>query len=254
MGEGCERIAHSFNITRESSDLFALKSHQRAAEAVKKGYFDNLIIPVTMPPNFKVIGRDDGIRGETSIEKMAKLTPVFDKKFGINTAANSSGLSDGASAVLLMDLAKSKSEGIKPLAKIISYVYAGGDPLDEPLLGPALAIPKLLSQHNLKAKDIGVWEIHEAFAAQVLANLKAMASKKFITTRLSLDQTIEDIDPDSINSWGGSISLGHPFGATGGRLLITAAERLVKEDKQFAIVSACAAGGLGTAMLLENCR
>jgi acetyl-CoA acetyltransferase family protein len=180
------------------------------------------------------------------------LKPAFDRDFGLLTAASSSFLTDGGSAVLLMSRQKAKALGYAPKAIIRDFVYAAGDPLEELLSGPALTIPKLLQKTGLKAKDIGVWEIHEAFAAQVVANLKLLDDATFLKDRCGYDGVIGEIPLDSINAWGGSLSLGHPFGATGGRLVSTAARRMAATGARYAIVTGCAAGGQGSAILLEN--
>jgi acetyl-CoA acetyltransferase len=151
-----------------------------------------------------------------------------------------------------MSREKAAATGQKPKSVVRDYVYAAGDPLEELLAGPALAIPKLLQKTGLKAKDIGVWEIHEAFAAQVVANLKLLDDKAFLASRVGYDGVIGALPLDAVNAWGGSLSLGHPFGATGGRLVATATRRLQTSGARYAVVSGCAAGGQGSAILLEN--
>lgn len=235
MGEGCERLAKRFNIKREESDAFALRSHQLAAKAWEDGRYDGDVTTVNAKPSFKPVTRDDGPRPST-LEQLAKLKPAFDPQFGIVTAASSSFFTDGASAILLASL----DSGLEPLALLIDEVFSSSEPVDDLLVGPALTIPKLLSKNNLTADDIDVWEIHEAFAAQVLANLKLLESKGV------------HIPIEKINTWGGSLSIGHPFGATGGRLVLTAAQRLAQEGGKLAVVSGCAAGGQGSAMLIQR--
>ena len=161
-------------------------------------------------------------------------------------------MTDGASAVLLMSRSAAERENQKASAVIRDYIYGAGNALNEMLSGPALSIPLLLRKNNLTVADIDVWEIHEAFASQVLANLKLLKSDAFAQQRLSMDKAIGEIPEEKINIWGGSLSLGHPFGATGGRLLMTAAKRLTESGSRFAVVSGCAAGGHGSAILLEN--
>lgn len=260
MGQGCERLARRFAVSRSDADHFAIRSHQQAAQAWEAGFYDGDVIPVYTPPHFTVTDEDDGIRADTTIESAAKLRPSFDPKFGLVTAANASFLTDGASAVILSSAQKAKQmqhedtqhQHEQPAAAVMAdWVYAAGDPLDELLLGPALAIPQLLDKAGLQLADVGVWEIHEAFAAQVLANLAALSSESFCQSRLGRS-AFGEIDIDTVNRWGGSLSLGHPFGATGGRLLWTAARRLLVENQRFAVVAGCAAGGHGSAILLVN--
>ncbi len=252
MGEGCEILAQRVGVTREEADSFAARSHSLAVEAQNNGIFDDHVIPVQLPPHFSAIAKDDGPRADTTVEKLAKLSPAFDKTFGVNTAGNSSFLTDGASAMLIMSMKKAKDLGYKPKAIIIDHIYAAGDALSEMLSGPTLTIPFLLQKNKLKVSDIDVWEIHEAFAAQMVANLKLLASKKYAQERLGLADAIGEIPLEKINIWGGSLSIGHPFGATGVRLLLTAAKRMEKQGARYAVVSGCAAGGHGSAILLAN--
>ena len=252
MGLGCERLAKRAGVTREESDHFAARSHQLAAKAWKDGVIQENIAPVYLPPSMAPIWEDNGPRGDTTEEKLNLLRAAFDKTFGIVTAGNSSFLTDGASAVLFMSDKKAQQLKYEPLAIIRDYVYRAGDPLNELLLGPALTIPVLLEKNGLTADDIDVWELHEAFASQIVGNLKLMDSKEFATERLGLKKALGQIPLEKVNIWGGSLSLGHPFGATGGRLLTTAARRLNMFGGRYAVVSGCAAGGHGSAILLEK--
>jgi acetyl-CoA acyltransferase len=252
MGEGCEILAQRVGVTREEADTFATRSHTLAAQAQKEGIFDDHVIPVQLPPKFLAVTQDDGPRADTTVEKLARLSPAFDKTFGVNTAGNSSFLTDGASAMLMMSLQKAKELGYTPKAIFVDHVYAAGDALHEMLSGPTLTIPFLLKRNNLKVSDIDVWEIHEAFAAQMVANLKLLASKTYAQERLGMSEAVGEIPLEKINIWGGSLSLGHPFGATGVRLLMTAAKRLQHQGARYAVVSGCAAGGHGSAILLAN--
>lgn len=251
MGEAGDQLSQKFSISRRDADSFALMSHQRAANAWQEGFYERSVIAVDVPPDFRTISKDDGPRPDSTPEILAQLPPAFDR-FGINTAANSSFFSDGASAILLGSRAFCDKTGQKPMAAIIDFHYGAGDPLHELLLGPALTLPILLKKNGLKISDVQVVEIHEAFAGQVLANLKAMASKEFCNDRLGLDEALGEIPMEIINRFGGSLSLGHPFGATGARLLMTAASRLWHEDGEFAVVTGCAASGLGSAILLKR--
>jgi acetyl-CoA acetyltransferase family protein len=254
MGQGSEILASSTGVLRQESDEFALFSHQNAINAAKAGVFAEDIAAVYDPKSFKPILEDDGPRADTSIESLTKLRPVFEKTFGVSTAGNSSFLTDGASSLLLMSYKKAKDLSMSPRAFIRDYIYTSGDTLKEMLSGPALSIPKLLKRNNLRAADIDVWEIHEAFACQMVANLKLLSSKKYVSSRLAIDDFSVEIPMDKLNIWGGSLSLGHPFGATGTRLLHMASRRLREYDKRYAVVSGCAAGGHGSAILLENCE
>ena len=252
MGQSCERLAKRVGVSREETDEFAVRSHVLADRAWKEGRYDDEVVPVGIPPSFDLVKTDDGPRGDSSMEALAKLKPAFDRDFGLITAASSSFLTDGGSAVLLMSREKAAATGAAPKAIIRDYVYAAGDPLEELLAGPALTIPMLLKKTGLAVKDIGVWEIHEAFASQVVANLKLLKDPTFIKERVGFDGELGEIPLDQINIWGGSLSLGHPFGATGGRLITTAARRLQVSGARYAVVSGCAAGGQGSAILLEN--
>ncbi|VDH97879.1 acetyl-CoA acyltransferase [Mytilus galloprovincialis] len=191
----------------------------------------------------KPVVKDNGIR-PSSYEKMAKLKPAFIKPHGTITAANSSFLTDGASACLIMSEEKALAMGLKPKAYLRDFVYVSQDPKDQLLLGPTYATPKVLERAGLTMNDIDVFEYHEAFAGQILANLKAMDSDYFAKTQMGRKAKVGIPQMEKFNNWGGSLSIGHPFGATGVRLVTTAAHRLQQEDGQFALVAACAAGGI----------
>lgn len=252
MGQGSDRMAARWGVTREEQDLYALRSHQLAAKASEEGLLAGEIIQTPIPPHFRTIEKDNGIRSDTSLEKLAKLPPAFHPHFGTATAGNSSFFSDGAAAVLLMSRARAEALGYKPLARIVAYSYAGSDPLEELLLGPAYAIPRVLAETNLQLGNLDAIEFHEAFAGQVLANLRALESDRFGRENLGLAGRAGEVPMDRLNARGGSLSLGHPFGATGIRLLISACRRLQHEDGRYGLVSSCAAGGLGHAMILER--
>ncbi len=252
MGQGCEILAQQAGITREEADRFAARSHELAHKAWEKGTMDDHVLSMQVAPAFKTVKRDDGPRGDTTVEKLSKLSAAFDKQFGVSTAGNSSFLTDGASAMLIMSLKRAQEAKRQPMAIIRDAVYRAGDALYEMLSGPAMTIPALLQRNGLKTTDVEVWEIHEAFAAQVLANLKLISDAKFCRERLQLSAPLAPIPIEKINTWGGSLSIGHPFGATGVRLLYTAAKRLQEQGVRYAVVSGCAAGGHGSAILLEN--
>jgi len=253
MGESAEKMAKANGITREAQDKFALQSHLRAAAATESGRFKDEVMPVVVPPSFdNVVETDNLIRGDSTLEAMAKLRPVFDRKYGTITAANASPLTDGAAAVLLMSEEKAKAIGVKPIGFIKSYAYAATDPFDQLLQGPVFALPIALERAKVRLEDIGVIEMHEAFAAQVLSNIQWIGSKKIAQEKLGRTDPVGDIDPEKINRTGGSIALGHPFGATGARIVTTVCNELQRTGEQYGLVTVCAAGGIGVAMVLER--
>ncbi len=252
MGQDCDLMAARYHIDREAQDDFAARSHQLAAKAAQEGILVKEISEAEFPPNFKPVAEDNTYRGDTTTEKLAKLRPAFDKRNGTLTAGNSSILTDGAAAVLLMSESKAKELGLQPKAFIKGYVFAGQDPDEELLLGPAYATYQLLNREKLGLKDIDVFEYHEAFAAQILTNLQCLDSDEFAKDKMNLSSKLGEIPMDKFNIHGGSLSLGHPFGATGARLVTTAINRLHRENGSLALVAACAAGAHGHAMLLER--
>ena len=252
MGEHGEQMAVKNDISRERQDELAMRSHHRAAEAIEKGYLKEEVVAVwsgTARENF--VDADNLVRGDTSIEALSKLKPAFDKRNGTLTAGNSSALTDGASAVLLANSHYAEEHGLPLLGYVVDSVAVAVDPHDQLLIGPAYAIPKLLQKHNLKLSDIGVFEIHEAFAAQVLSCLDAMSNTRFCQEKLGLEGAFGVVDPSKMNIDGGSIAYGHPFGATGGRLIGRALRIAQRTGARYALVAICAAGGMGQAMLLE---
>ncbi len=252
MGQSCDRLSARWGVSREEQDRYALRSHHLASEAARNGLFSDEILPVHVPPRFKSIEQDNGIRGDTTLERLARLPAAFYFPFGTATAGNSSFLSDGAAAVLLMSYRKAKSLGYKPVARIAGFSFHGCDPDDELLLGPAYAVPKLLQKTGAALSSIDVFEFHEAFAGQVLANLNALDSDAFAREKLGLPSKVGEVNMDRLNTRGGSLSIGHPFGATGIRLLISCCDRLRRESGSLGIIASCAAGGLGHAMLIER--
>ncbi len=252
MGKDCDIMAARFQIAREDQDKFAVRSHQLAHKAHEAGHLPAEIVEVNIPPKFKAINRDNGIRGKSTLEKVARLRPAFDRKFGTLTAANSSFLTDGGSAVLLMSEEKAKELGFIPKAEVVDFVFTGQRLEDELLLGPTYAVSKLLERQNMTFDDIDVIEFHEAFAGQILSNLKALASDDFAKANLGRDKAVGEVPMDKFNLWGGSLSIGHPFGATGGRLVTTTTNRLQKENGTYGILAACAAGAHGHAMLIKR--
>ncbi|MDR8390673.1 acetyl-CoA C-acyltransferase [Aliifodinibius sp. S!AR15-10] len=252
MGESCDRMAAHFNISREAQDEYALRSHQLAAKATNEGLLDDELLPAAVPPDFETIIHDNGFREDTSMEKLEKLSPAFIKPHGTITAGNSSFLTDGASAALIMSEKRALGLGLTPKAYLREYTYVAQDPEDELLLGPAYATPQVLDARGMQLSDIDVFEFHEAFAGQILTVLKALNSEKFAKENLDRDKKVGEIPMEKFNTLGGSLSLGHPFGATGARLVTTASNRLIRENGNLALVAACAAGGLGHAILLER--
>jgi acetyl-CoA acyltransferase len=253
MGESAEKMARLNGISREEQDRWALRSHQLAAEGTRDGRLTAEIAPTYVAPGYdEVVLEDNGVRGDTSLEKLAALKPVFDRKWGTLTAGNSSPLTDGASAVLLMSEEKAKSLGYEPLGYIRSYAYAALAPDDQLLQGPVYAAPVALDRAGLSMKDIDLLEIHEAFAAQVLSNLQWFDSDRVAKERLGRDRAIGVPDEDRINVMGGSIAIGHPFGATGGRVTITLLNELKRRGGQFGMISVCAAGAMGLVMIVER--
>ena len=252
MGESAERMAKDNGITREDQDAMAHRSHVRAAKAWTDGVFADEVMHVIPGPHYDTaVTEDNNVRKDSSLEGYAKLRPAFDRKWGTVTAANSSPLTDGASALLVMREAKARSLGYEPLGYLRSWAFAGLDPAWQLLMGPAFATPLALDRAGLTLKDMTLVDMHEAFAAQVLSNLQAFASKKFAQERLGRSQPIGEVDMDRFNVHGGSIAIGHPFAATAGRMVTTMLRELRSRGGGFGLVTLCAAGGLGAAAVLE---
>jgi acetyl-CoA acyltransferase len=254
MGQSAEKMAKLNAIAREEQDHFALRSHRLAAAGTADGRLTAEIMPVYVPPKFDtVLTSDNGIREDTSYEKLAALKPVFDKKYGSVTAGNSSPLTDGGACVLLMSEDKAKSLGYPSLGIIRSYAYAALDPGEQLLQAPVLAAPVALKRAGLTLKDMDLVEMHEAFAAQVLSNLKGFESKWW-AERAGFSQPVGEVDRAKLNVMGGSIAIGHPFGATGARITTTLLNELRRRDGQFGLMTVCSAGGMGFAMVVERTR
>ncbi|CAL1677748.1 unnamed protein product [Lasius platythorax] len=250
MGHSGDRLAAAFGVTRKEQDDYALRSHTLAAQAQQQGLLSD-VAPYKVPNVAEVVEKDNGIRVSTE-EQLAKLKPAFVKPYGTVTAANASFLTDGASAALIMSEDRALQLGLKPKAYLRNFIYVSQDPVDQLLLGPSYAIPKVLDKAKLSLKDVGVWEIHEAFAGQICANLKALDSDLFAQKYLNRSSKVGIPDLNKWNAWGGSLSIGHPFAATGVRLATHTANRLIKEDQQFGLIAACAAGGQGVGMIMER--
>lgn len=254
MGQAAEKMAKENGIEREAQDEIAHRSHLRATRAWDEGFFDDQVMHAYVPPDYEAVVRDNLVRSDSVLDAYAKLRPAFDRRYGTVTAGNSSPLTDGAGALVLMREDKAAAEGLTPLGYIRSYAYAALDPNWQMLMGPAFATPIALDRAGLALRDIDVIDMHEAFAAQVLSNTRAMESRQFARDRLGRDQAVGEINWDRFNTNGGSISLGHPFAATGARQILQALKELERIGGQFALCTACAAGGLGAAMVLEGAQ
>jgi len=253
MGESAELMAQKNGISREAQDRVALESHRRAAAAWEAGKFDQEVMHVAVPPAYERIAtRDNIVRKDTTLEALAQLKPVFDKRYGTITAGNASPLTDGAAALIVMSEEKARSLGIRPLGFVKAYAYAALDPRDQLLQGPAYAAPVALDRARLGLKDMDLVDMHEAFAAQILSNLKAFASKDFAEKELGRKEPLGEIDPARLNVNGGSIALGHPFAATGARMILQTLRELERRKGQHALLTVCAAGALGAALVLER--
>ncbi|MBF6265120.1 acetyl-CoA C-acyltransferase [Nocardia farcinica] len=250
MGESAEKMARIHGIGRAEQDEFAARSHHRAAAAIESGRFDDEVLRVRTPDGAE-ISRDGLVRADTSVEKLARLKPVF-AEGGTVTAGNASPLTDGASAVLLMSEERARALGYRPLAAFRSWSYVSVDPTDQVLIGPAISMPRALDAAGMTLADVDLVDIHEAFAAQTLSVLSALASDEWAKTRLDRDTAVGEVDIDKLNVHGGSVSLGHPFGATGARMVTTMANELARSDKQTALLGICAAGGIGASAVLER--
>ena len=252
MGESAEKMAKINGITREEQDQFALRSHRLAAAGIQDGRLTAEIAPLYVAPKYEtVVTADNGVRQDTSYDQLAALKPVFDRKYGSVTAGNASPLTDGAGAVLLMSEEKARSLGYEPLGFIRSYAYAALDPGEQLLQAPVLAAPEALSRAGLTLRDIDLVEMHEAFAAQVLSNLKGFESKTW-AERAGFSHPVGEVDRSKLNVMGGSVAIGHPFGATGARITTTLLNELRRRGGQFGLMTVCAAGGLGFAMVVER--
>lgn len=254
MGQTAEVLARDFGLDRETCDTFAVESHHRARRARDRGRFEREILPV-LPIGARdsqgSVLHDDGIREDQSIARLGKLRPYFEKPDGVVTVGNSCGITDGAAALIVCTEERAQALGLAPLARIRSFAWAGLDP-KRMGLGPVYATAKALDQAGLKLKDMGAIEINEAFAAQVLACGKAFESAEFCKEQLGLKKALGELDPERTNLNGGAIALGHPVGATGARLLLSAAHELTEGDHEFTLATLCIGGGQGGAVVLER--
>jgi acetyl-CoA acyltransferase len=252
MGESAEKMAKEAGVTRQEQDAFAHRSHTRAARAWEAGLFGDEVMHVVPGPSFdQPISEDNVVRKDSSLDAYGSLKPAFDRKYGTVTAGNSSPLTDGASALLLMTESRARALGYKPIGYLRSWAYAALDPGGWMLMGPTHATPKALERAGVTLKDIDVVDMHEAFAAQVLCNLKMMGSKKYAEEKLGRSSAVGEIDDEKLNVHGGSIAIGHPFAATGARMITTVLNELRRQKKRLGLATACAAGGLGAAVVVE---
>ena len=249
MGEHCELMAQEWQVSRADQDALALVSHQRAAAAWERGFFDDLVVP------FRAVTRDNILRPDTSLEKLATLRTVFDRSDKATlTAGNSTALSDGAAAVLLASESWAQRRSLPVQAwlthgEVAAVDFVGGEGL---LMAPTVAVPRMLARAGLTLQDFDYYEIHEAFAAQVLCTLRAWESADYCKQRLGLDEPLGSIDPDKLNVNGSSLALGHPFAATGARIVATLAKLLEEKGSGRGLISICTAGGMGVTAILER--
>ena len=250
MGQAAEKMAQENEIEREEQDLVAHNSHVNASKAWENGWFDEQVMSVVTEDR-GIHSKDNLFRAGSELEKYAKLRPVFDRKHGTVTAGNSSPLTDGASALILMSEKAAKTAGLQPLGYIKSYAFAAIDPNWQMLMGPSFATPIALKRAKLALSDIDLIDMHEAFAAQVLSNTQAFASTEFAKEYLNQSKAIGEIDPEKFNVSGSSIAIGHPFAATGTRQLTQILHDLKRTGGQYGLITACAAGGLGGTLIVE---
>ncbi|MBU9857380.1 acetyl-CoA C-acyltransferase FadI [Rahnella bonaserana] len=251
MGDTAEQMAKSHNISREQQDELAHRSHTLAAQAWEQGYLNSQVMAAQVPPYREVLQKDNNIRLNSEIGQYAKLRPAFDRKHGTVTAATSTPLTDGAAAVLMMSESRARELGLQPLGYLKSFAFAAIDVWEDMLLGPAYATPLALDRAGLTLGDLDLIDMHEAFAAQTLANIKMLASDEFAREKLARTQAVGEIDWDKFNVLGGSLAYGHPFAATGARMITQTLHELRRRGGKYGLTTACAAGGLGAAMILE---
>ena len=252
MGDSAEKMAKENQISRREQDELAFLSHRNAAAAWKAGRFDAEVIHVAVPPKFStIVDRDNIVREDSTVEALGQLRPVFDRKYGTVTAGNSSPLTDGAAAILVMSEERARLLKLEVLGFLRSYAFAATDPADQLLQGPAYAAPIALDRAGMKLNDLDLIEMHEAFAAQVASNLQAFASKSF-AQKLGRSAPLGEVDRSKLNVNGGSLALGHPFAATGARIVTQVLNELKRRNKSTALCTVCAAGGLGAAVVLER--
>jgi acetyl-CoA acyltransferase len=251
MGQHAEAMARINGISREEQDELTQRSHQRAAAAWDSGKYAEEVCTLWPPGSYQPVARDTYVRADTTMEKLASLKPAFDKTYGSLTAANSSGLTDGASMLLVAEESFARELGYQPLARVVAWTNSALAPEPQLLLGPAYAVPAVLKKAGLKLQDMDLIDIHEAFAAQVLSVLRKLECPEFAQS-IGWDQPVGKVDSDKLNVNGGSLALGHPFGATGARMVLSMARELQRRQGRYALLTLCAAGGMGTAIVLER--
>ncbi|CDG20824.1 3-ketoacyl-CoA thiolase [Xenorhabdus poinarii G6] len=251
MGDTAEQMAKTYHISREDQDTLAHRSHVLAAKAWERGVFKEEVVSAYFPPYSKTLAEDNNIRKSSTLASYAKLRPAFDRKHGSVTAANSTPLTDGAAAVMLMCESVAKELGMIPLGYLRSYAFSAIDVWQDMLLGPSYATPLALDRAGITLNELTLIDMHEAFAAQTLTNLNMFASEKFAREKLGRTQAIGEVDMDKFNVLGGSIAYGHPFAATGARMVTQTLNELRRRGGGLGLTTACAAGGLGAAMVLE---
>ncbi len=251
MGQTAEQMAKSHQISREEQDKLAHHSHQLAANAWNEGLLDEEVMTAFAAPYKEALRKDNNIRFDSSLAGYAKLRPAFDRKHGSVTAANATPLTDGAAAVMLMAEDKAKALGLPVLGYIRSFAFSAIDVHEDMLMGPSYATPIALDRAGISLSDLTLIDMHEAFAAQTLANLKMFGSDKFAQEKLGRSKAIGEVDMDKFNVLGGSIAYGHPFAATGARMITQTLRELKRRGGGLGLNTACAAGGLGAAMILE---
>jgi acetyl-CoA acyltransferase len=252
MGQTAEQMAKKHGISRIAQDALAHRSHSLAAQNWDAGKLDNEVMTAYPEPYKKAFSRDNNVRFNSKLESYAKLRPVFDKKHGTVTAANATPLTDGASAIIMMTESKAKALGYKPIGYLKSYAFAAIDVWDDMLMGPSYASPIALDRAGMTLNDVTLIEMHEAFAAQTLSNIKMFGSDKFAQEKLGRDKAIGEIDMDKFNVMGSSLAYGHPFAATGTRMITQMLNELNRRGGGTGLLTACAAGGLGAAMIVET--
>lgn len=252
MGQTAEQMAKTHGISRQQQDELAHRSHSLAAQNWEAGNLDSEVMTAYPEPYKEAFIRDNNVRFDSKIEGYAKLRPVFDKKHGSVTAANATPLTDGASAILMMTEKRAKALGYQALGYIKSYAFSAIDVWEDMLMGPSYATPVALERAGMTLDDLSLIEMHEAFAAQTLANVKMFASDTFAQEKLGRKKALGDIDMDKFNVMGSSLAYGHPFAATGTRMITQMLNELNRRGGGTGLVTACAAGGLGAAMVLET--
>ncbi|MCL2895233.1 acetyl-CoA C-acyltransferase FadI [Brenneria tiliae] len=251
MGDTAEQMAKTYGITREEQDALAHRSHRLAARAWQEGLLRDEVMTAYVPPYRQALAEDNNVRRDSAPEHYARLRPAFDRRHGSVTAANSTPLTDGAAAIVLMSESKAKSLGITPLGYLLSYAFSAIGVRQDMLLGPAYASPLALARAGVALSDLALIDMHEAFAAQTLANLKMFASEDFARRKLGRAAPLGEVEMEKFNVLGGSIAYGHPFAATGARMITQTLHELRRRGGGLGLTTACAAGGLGAAMVLE---